>query len=81
VSVDTDGVIGRAVAPVLAALALVATALGVVYVAVACQSLPSFLGAVPGETHPRTRLGVALLVLAVAFAATAYTVRRRSDSA
>jgi hypothetical protein len=79
-AVDTERVIGRVVIPVLAAMSLAATALGVIYVAVACQSLPSFLGAVPGETHPRTRLGAALLILAVVFAAAAYASRRRSTA-
>ena len=77
-SVETDGVVGGVVSRVLAALALAAFALGVIYLAVACESLPSFLGAVPGDTHPRTPLGVALLIAAVVFAAAAYASRRRS---
>jgi hypothetical protein len=46
-------------------LSTLAAGLGVVYVVVACQSLPSFLGGVAGDPHPRTGLGAALLVFAV----------------
>jgi hypothetical protein len=79
--VKTEGVVGLVVSRVLAALALAAFALGVTYVAVACESLPSFLGGVPGDTHPRTPLGVALLIAAVMFAAAAYASRRPSTKA
>jgi hypothetical protein len=62
----------------LAALSALAVALGVVYLAVACQSLPGFLGSVAGDTHPRTRLGAALVVLALLLAlASVITSRRR----
>ena len=60
----------------LAVVAVISTALGVVYLVVACESLPSFLGAVPGDTHPRTRLGVALLIVAVLLAVGSVIGRR-----
>ena len=40
--------------------------LGVVYLVVACEELPGFLGGTPGDTSPRTGLGVAGLVLGLA---------------
>jgi hypothetical protein len=62
VSLHSELVIRRSVPAVLAALALLAGVLGVVYVSVACESLPAFLGGVRGDSDPRTPLGVALLV-------------------
>lgn len=70
-------VMRRIVTPVLAAVATISAALGVVYLVVACESLPSFLGAVPGDAHPRTRLGAALLIFALFLAAIALIARRR----
>ena len=46
----------------VAGLALVAV--GVVYLAVACGSLPGFLGPVHGDTAPRTGRGLLALALA-----------------
>jgi hypothetical protein len=43
----------------------VLVALGVVYLVVACQSLPGFLGPVPGDSSPRTPLGAAVLAVGV----------------
>jgi amino acid permease len=45
-------------------LAVLAGALGVVYLVVACESLPSYLGGVAGDPDPRTKLGVAMLFVA-----------------
>jgi hypothetical protein len=53
---------------VLSMAAIVTAALAVTYLVVACQSLPGFLGPVAGDTHPRTRLGAALMVVAVLLA-------------
>jgi hypothetical protein len=61
----------------LGLVSLLALGLGVMYVAVACESLPGFLGQVPGDPHPRTPLGVALVVLAVVLAAAAAIAQRR----
>ena len=36
---------------------------GIVYLAVACQNLPGFLGPSPGDASPRTPLGIAGVVL------------------
>ena len=41
-------------------------ALGIVYLVLACEELPGFLGGTPGDTSPRTGLGVAGLVLGLA---------------
>ena len=66
----------RLFAVCLAVFAALAAVLGTVYVAVACESLPSFLGSVPGDSHPRTRLGAGLIVAAVALATTAAGLTR-----
>jgi hypothetical protein len=50
-------------------VSLLALGLGVVYLVVACQSLPGFLGQGAGDPHPRTPLGAALLVFAALLAA------------
>lgn len=42
----------------LAALGLALLTLGVVYLIVECQALPSFLGPSRGDASPRTGLGV-----------------------
>jgi hypothetical protein len=41
-------------------------ALGGVYLTVECQALPGVLGGTPGDTSPRTWLGVACLALGAA---------------
>lgn len=52
--------------------------LGIVYLVVACQDLPGFLGPTPGEHSPRTPLGLAVLALgALALGLTAVLARRR----
>jgi hypothetical protein len=59
-----------------AGVALVA--LGVVYLVVACEELPGFLGGTPGDASPRTGLGVAGLLLGlVALSIGAFTTLRR----
>jgi amino acid permease len=56
--------------------------LGVVYLAVACESLPGFLGGIQGDTSPRTGLGVVALVLGLAaLGLSAWSIRRRSPGA
>ncbi|HEY1592796.1 MAG TPA: hypothetical protein VGF81_13460 [Solirubrobacteraceae bacterium] len=55
--------------------------LGVVYLSVACESLPGFLGGTQGDTSPRTGFGFVALGLGVAaLALTAWSVRHRSPS-
>jgi amino acid permease len=55
-------------------------ALGVVYLTVACESLPAFLGGTAGDTSPRTGLGiVALAVAAGVGLGLVITRRRRPD--
>ncbi len=64
----------------LAVLAAVATAVAITYLVMACQSLPSFMGPVAGDSHPRTPLGAAVAALAVLAwlgAALAYARRKR----
>jgi amino acid permease len=56
--------------------------LGIVYLVVACESLPGFLGGMPGDTSPRTGFGVLALVLGVAaLGLSAWAVRHRSPGA
>ena len=52
----------------LAVLAVAAAIVGVVYLTVPCQSLPSLLGGLPGDSHPRTPLGAGLTAGAVVLA-------------
>jgi hypothetical protein len=47
-------------------LGLLALALGVVYLSVACQSLPGFMGPVHGDASPRTGLGIVFVALGLA---------------
>jgi uncharacterized membrane protein YdcZ (DUF606 family) len=61
----------------LEALAGLTAVLAVVYLVVACQSLPGLLGPVAGDTHPRTKLGAALLVVAALLAVVGVLVARR----
>jgi hypothetical protein len=54
--------------------------LGIVYLVVACEELPGFMGPSPGDTSPRTGLGVVGLVLGlVALAVAALLARRQSQ--
>jgi hypothetical protein len=62
----------------LAGLALLA--LGVTYLVVACQNLPGFLGGTPGDTSPRTPLGVAVVVLGVLALGVAALLARRGHA-
>ncbi|GAC1611910.1 MAG: hypothetical protein NVS3B26_29480 [Mycobacteriales bacterium] len=61
----------------LAAAAVLALALGLVYVVVACQSLPALLGGVHSDTRPRTKLGAAVLVGGVLLGVAATVTGRR----
>ena len=51
-----------------AVAAALTAVLAVTYLVVACQSLPGFLGPVAGDPHPRTKLGAALLIVALLLA-------------
>lgn len=62
----------------LGVLGLVLLTLGAIYLAVACQSLPGFLGPVHGDTAPRTGRGIVALALgAIALTVAAWAVVRR----
>ncbi len=61
----------------LASAAALCAALAVTYLVVACQSLPAALGPVPGDSHPRSTLGAALLVVAMLLAAAGFILDRR----
>jgi len=61
----------------LITVGLALLALGVVYVTVECQALPGFLGPSPGDTSPRTGLGVAALALGVPVLLAAVAISRR----
>lgn len=52
-------------------------ALGAVYLVVACQNLPGFLGPTPGESSPRTPLGAAILSLGLLTLGVLAVLRRR----
>jgi hypothetical protein len=56
---------------------LVLVAIGIVYLAVACQNLPGFLGPSPGDTSPRTPLGAGVLVLGLLAVGLAAFLARR----
>jgi amino acid permease len=60
------------------ALGLVAMAVGVVYLCVACQSLPGFMGPVHGDTSPRTGRGIVFVMVGLIALVGELTVRRRS---
>jgi hypothetical protein len=67
--------------PPLVATAVGATlfGLGIVYLVVACDALPGFMGPTPGDTSPRTGLGVAGLVLGSAALSIAALLARRQS--
>jgi hypothetical protein len=70
----------RAITITMDAAAALIAILAVTYLVVACESLPGFLGPVAADTQPRTKLGAALLIVAVLLAASATglaRVRRR----
>jgi drug/metabolite transporter (DMT)-like permease len=52
-------------------------ALGGVYLSVACESLPGFLGGTPGDSAPRTGLGVVCVVVGLVALAVGLIVARR----
>jgi hypothetical protein len=55
-------------------------AVGIIYLVVACEALPGFLGPTPGDTSPRTPLGVGSVLLGVAALAVAFIADRRRVS-
>jgi hypothetical protein len=73
------GIPRRTLTVVLETAAVLTAAVAVTYLVVACQSLPSVLGPVAGDPHPRTRLGEALLIVAVLLAGGGLGLRRRQQ--
>jgi hypothetical protein len=68
----------RRVAVPFAGLAgLTLLGLGVVYLTVACESLPGFMGPHLGDTSPRLGLGIAAVVLGVGTLTATYLFARR----
>ena len=65
----------------LGGLGVIGAVLGVMYLVVACESLPSFLGQVQGDTHPRTALGAVVLALALVLATIAAVAARGGRNA
>jgi hypothetical protein len=66
------------VAGAVGAVGALVLSIGIVYLSVACENLPGVLGPTPGDTSPRTPLGVVVVVvglLVLAFAI--FTARRR----
>jgi hypothetical protein len=61
----------------VAALGAVLLTVGIVYVTVACESLPGVLGPTAGDTSPRIPLGVICIVLGVAALLAAFALGRR----
>ena len=55
-------------------------AVGIVYLVVACEALPGFLGPTAGDTSPRIPLGIAGVVLGVAALGVAFIADRRRAS-
>lgn len=60
-----------------AAVGAVLVGIGIVYLTVACESLPGILGPHPGDASPRTPLGIALVVLGLVVLGFAVIVTRR----
>ena len=54
---------------------------GVVYLTVACEHLPGFLGPTAGDTSPRTGLGIVAVALGVVALALALIAARRRPPA
>jgi len=71
----------RIVAGAVGAFGALLLGIGVVYLSVACQNLPGILGPTPGDSSPRTPLGVIVLVLGLAVLAIALLTARRSSQA
>lgn len=70
----------RAITFTLATVAGLVAVLAGIYLVVACQSLPSVLGPVAGDTQPRTKLGAITLLFAVVLAiAAVIAARTRED--
>jgi hypothetical protein len=55
-------------------------AVGIVYLVVACEALPGFLGPTPGDTSPRIPLGIAGVVLGGAALGVAFIADRHRAS-
>ena len=71
--------IGRITPLVATGVGVTLFGLGIVYLVVACEALPAFMGPTPGDTSPRTGLGVAGLLLGlVALSIAALLARRQS---
>jgi hypothetical protein len=54
-------------------------AIGIIYLVAACEALPGFLGPTPGDTSPRTGLGIVALVLGLAALGGAFIAARRAS--
>lgn len=67
----------RLVTGAAATVGAVLVAIGIVYLTVACEDLPGILGPHPGDTSPRTPLGVVGIGLGLAGLAVAIAAARR----
>jgi hypothetical protein len=67
----------RIVAGAAGALGVLLLGVGAVYLSVACENLPGILGPTPGDTSPRTPLGVIVLVAGAAILAVTLIMARR----
>jgi MYXO-CTERM domain-containing protein len=60
-----------------AILGVLLVGIGIVYLTVSCENLPGILGPHPGDTSPRTPLGVIATLLGLAVLAVALAASRR----
>lgn len=67
----------RVLAIASGALGILLLAIGVVYLTVACENLPGILGPTPGDTAPRTLLGVVVTVVGLGALTLAILAGRR----
>jgi amino acid permease len=61
-------------------IGVVLIALGIVYLTVACENLPTFLGPHAGDTSPRTGLGIVGVTLGLVSLVLALIAARRRPS-
>ena len=71
----------RILVPLAGIVGLALVAIGIVYLTVACEDLPGVLGPTPGDTSPRSGLGVAGVVLGVAVLVVVFIAARRRPPA
>ena len=72
------GSVGRILTALGSLFGLALLGIGIVYLSVACENLPGFLGPHPGDTSPRIGLGIAGVLLGtISVLAALFVLRRR----